>query len=139
MIDMGFKTVDIKTITTSGKGDLSFFEARRDCPFSIKRIYFISGVGKGVRRGGHAHRALKQLLVCTNGEIEILLDDGGKRKAVVLDSPSKGLIIEGLIWRDMIWRKANSVLLVAASEYYDESDYIRDYETFRQALLEERK
>lgn len=124
--------IDIKTVATEGKGALSFFEGMRDIPFEIKRIYYIHDVPKNVERGGHAHRNLSQLLVCTFGSIEVELDDGTERRRVVLDNPSKGLLVEGLVWREMRWIESDSVLMVAASDYYDEADYIRDRTIFDQ-------
>ena len=123
--------IDIKTVETKGKGSLSFFEANHNIPFSIKRIYYIYKVPEGIERGGHAHKKLKQLLFCPYGKIRIGLDDGKTKESVLLDSPSIGLIVEGLVWRTMNWEMEQSVLVVAASEYYDESDYIRDYEVFK--------
>lgn len=120
----------IRTVSTEGKGSLSFFEGKRDIPFDIKRIYYIHGVPEGTERGGHAHRQLSQLLVCVYGSIAITLDNGSERETVILDDPSKGLIVSDLIWREMSWIRADSVLMVAASAYYDEADYIRDYQTF---------
>lgn len=127
---METKLIDISTIGTDGKGSLSFFESSKDIPFEIKRIYYVHNVPEGAQRGGHAHKSLKQLLFCPFGSIEILLDDGAEKSSVVLDDPSKGLLVSDLIWRDMIWRKADSVLAVAASAFYDESDYIRNYSDF---------
>ncbi len=120
----------IQSVKTESMGTLSFFEAKRDVPFEIKRIYYIYSAPEGTERGGHAHRKLKQILFCPFGKIEIVLDNGFERESVLLDSPSKGLIIGPGIWREMLWRKENSVLCVAASEYYNENDYIRDYEEF---------
>lgn len=128
--DMRYKFIQIKTIRNSKKGDLSFFESEKNLTFKIKRIYFTYNVPLGVKRGMHAHKNLKQLLWCPYGKIEVILDDGKEKKIVVLDRPEKGLLIENGIWREMIWKKTNSVLCVAASEYYDEDDYIRDYKTF---------
>ena len=127
---MNTPLVEIKTIDSGYAGELSFFEASRDVPFEIKRIYYIHGVPYGAQRGGHAHIALKQILFCPYGSIEIILDDGHKRESVLLDDPSKGLVIGPGLWREMVWRQENSVLCVAASEYYDEKDYIRDYAAF---------
>lgn len=121
---------NIRTIETEGKGFLSFFESKQDAPFQIERIYYIHGVPVGVQRGGHAHRALKQILFCPYGSIEVFLDDGSDKTSVLLDNPSKGLLVNDMIWRDMVWREPSSVLIVAASMHYDESDYIRDYATF---------
>ncbi|MET3697023.1 WxcM-like protein [Bacillus oleivorans] len=127
---MDYNKIDIKTIPTNEMGSLSFFEGESDIPFQIKRIYFIHGVPKGTQRGGHAHKQLQQILFCPFGKIEILLDNGKKKESFFLDEPNKGLIIGNGIWREMIWHNSNSVLCVAASEYYDESDYIRNYDDF---------
>lgn len=130
------KTVSIKSIGTSELGTLSFFEAERDIPFQIKRIYYIYGVPNGGQRGGHAHKKLSQILFCPYGSITIKLDDGSEKCDIILDHPNKGLIVEHNIWRDMIWNQADSVLCVAASEYYDEKDYIRDYGEFKKYICE---
>ena len=127
---MNYSLIDIKTIDSGYAGKLSFFEERRDIPFEIKRIYYIHGVPNDSKRGAHAHIALKQLLFCPYGKIEIILDDGAERSSIMLDNPSKGLVVGPGLWRDMCWHQADSVLCVAASEYYDEKDYIRDYDAF---------
>lgn len=127
---MNIEMIDIKTIATPGMGSLSVFEAQRDIPFEVKRVYYTYGVPEGVLRGGHAHKTLKQLLFCPYGRITILLDDGEDKISVVLDTPAKGLVVENTIWREMLWDKQDSVLVVAASDYYKEDDYIRDYDEF---------
>ena len=127
---MNYSLISIKTIDSGYAGKLSFFEEKRDIPFEIKRIYYIHGVPNDSKRGAHAHIALKQLLFCPFGKIEILLDDGTEKASIILDDPSKGLVIGPGLWRDMRWHQADSVLCVAASEYYDEKDYIRDYDAF---------
>ena len=100
----------------------------------IKRIYYIHGAPKGTHRGGHAHKTLRQVLWCPYGSIRIRLDNGREKTDVLLDSPDKGLIVEHYMWREMIWEKKDSVLCVAADSYYDESDYIRDYDEFLEAV-----
>lgn len=122
--------VNIKTVETPGKGKLSFFEGIHDIPFEIKRVYYITGVPQNMERGAHAHHELDQLLICPNGEIEITLDNGQERADVILSSPDKGLLVEKMIWHDMKWLKKESILLVVASDYYDENDYIRSYDEF---------
>lgn len=131
---LGCKIKRIKTIGTVGAGQLSFFESNRECPFDIKRIYYISEVPEGVRRGFHAHKNLKQFVFCPYGEICFVLDDGNNREEIVLNNPSIAILIEKPIWREMVWIKENSVLCVCASEYYDENDYIRDYEAFKKFI-----
>lgn len=128
-------TKEIRTRRNPGQpGALSFFEAERDVDFEIKRVYYITGAPKGTVRGGHAHKKLKQLLFCPYGRIEITLDDGKRKSVYLLDDPSKGLLVESLYWRTMRWLEDDSVLCVAASEYYDESDYMRSYDEFLRYL-----
>lgn len=127
---MDYTIIELPVRTTNGLGNLSFLEAGTDTPFEIKRIYYIFDVPKGTQRGGHAHKRLRQLLFCPNGCIEILLTDGGQRASVLLDKPNKVLLIGPGLWRDMIWHTDGAVLCVAASEHYDEKDYIRSYNAF---------
>ncbi|WP_292595184.1 sugar 3,4-ketoisomerase [Mesotoga sp. UBA5847] len=118
------------------EGTLVFFEANKDISFSFKRVYYTYGVKEGIIRGHHAHKALEQLLICVYGAIEIMCDDGKKKEYTVLDDPAKGLYVGRGIWRTMKWLKDDSVLLVLACEYYDESDYIRDYDEFIRLVKE---
>lgn len=127
---MDYQIINIKSVSTETLGALSFFEATKDVPFEVKRIYYIYNAPEGTQRGGHAHRNLHQILFCPYGKIEIVLDDSNNRESVMLDNPSKGLCIGPGLWREMIWHTDNAVLCVAASEYYDEHDYIRDYQDF---------
>lgn len=124
------KIIKIKTIGTENAGQLSFVESTSDIPFEIKRIYYITKVDEGVRRGFHAHKELKQLLFCPFGKINLLLDDGRKKEEILLDNPSIGILIEKPIWREMLWIEKNSVLCVLASDFFTESDYIRNYLDF---------
>ena len=99
-------------------------------PFDIKRVYYIYHTAGGVSRGYHAHKKLKQVAICLAGKCRMVLDDGNSREEVWLDSPNKGLVIEDMVWREMHDFSQDCVLLVLASEHYDESDYIRSYEDF---------
>lgn len=127
----GCKVIHIKTIPTINAGELSFFEATREIPFDIKRIYYISKVPEGVRRGFHAHKKLKQLLFCPYGRIQLILENKNVREEIELSDPSIAVLVEEAVWREMLWLQKDSVLCVAASEFYDESDYIRDYEEYK--------
>ena len=102
----------------------------------LNRIYYIYNVKKNHRRGFHAHKKLEQLAWCPYGSIEITLDNGNSKNIYKLDSPEKALYIGPGIWREMKWLKTGSVLCVAASELYDEDDYIRNYEEFIQMVNE---
>lgn len=127
----------IITLKATGKDDigyLSFFESNNEINFEIRRIYYIYDVPAETKRGMHAHKELKQFIWCPYGEVEIVLDNGIKTKSYVLDEPNKGLIIERGFWRDMFWKKEGSVLCVAASDYYTEDDYIRNYDEFKKLV-----
>lgn len=112
------------------RGSLVALEGEKTVPFAIKRVYYIFGTEPGVARGFHAHRNLKQVAVCVTGSCRMILDDGITREDVILGSPTEGLLIEGLVWREMHDFSEDCVLLVLASEHYDENDYIRDYDEF---------
>lgn len=112
------------------RGSLVALEALKTVPFDIKRVYYIFGTKAGVARGFHAHKNLKQVAVCVTGSCRMILDNGQERKEILLDSPTRGLLIEDLVWREMHDFSPDCVLLVLASEHYDETDYIRDYDGF---------
>ena len=127
----GCRVVHIRTVPTVDSGELSFFETSMDIPFEIRRIYYITKVPEGVRRGFHAHKELKQLLFCPYGRIQLILENRNGREEIELSDPSVGVIIEEPTWREMLWIQKDSVLCVAASDHYKAEDYIRNYEEFR--------
>ena len=106
----------------------------KDVPFKIERVYYIYDVLFGNVRGFHAHKNLKQLIFCPHGKILLTFDDGNLKRSMVLDDPTKGLLITKPIWRTMRWLDDNSLLVVAASQHYDENDYIRCYDDFKDYL-----
>ena len=112
------------------RGQLIAIEALKDIPFEIKRVYYIYDTLPGVRRGFHAHKNLEQILLCVNGSCKIHLDDGTDTAEVTLDKPNVGLYIANNMWREMYDFTPGTVLLVLASHYYDEADYLRNYEDF---------
>ncbi len=130
----GCKIIRIKTVPTVGAGELSFFESTHDVPFEFKRMYYISKVPEGTRRGFHAHKKLKQLLFCPYGRIQLILESKHGREEIELSDPSVGVVIEEPTWREMLWLQKDSVLCVAASEFYDVEDYIRDYQEFKEYI-----
>ncbi len=123
------KMITLKSIGDD-RGHLIALEACREIPFDLKRIYYIFNTKEGVSRGYHAHKNLKQLAVCVSGKCRMILDDGQIREEYWLDSPTKGLLIDSMIWREMHDFSEDCVLAVLASEFYSESDYIRDYNHF---------
>ena len=130
----GCKVIHIKTIPTVNAGELSFFEGTHEIPFEIKRIYYISKVPEGVRRGFHAHKELKQLLFCPYGRIQLVLENKNVREEIELSDPSIGVVIEECTWREMLWLQKDSVLCVAASDFYKVEDYIREFDKFREYI-----
>lgn len=112
------------------RGQLVALEEFRDIPFQIKRVYYMYETGDGVRRGFHAHKSLEQILVCIHGSCKVLLDNGHEKKIVPLEKPYEGLYISNDMWREMYDFSPDAVLLVLASDYYNEEDYIRNYDEF---------
>ena len=121
------------------RGMLVSLENNKEIPFTIKRVYFLFGTKPGVRRGFHAHKKLQQLLVCVSGQCSILLDNGVDKEIVNPSKPTVGLFLNNDVWREMFDFSDDAVLLVLASEVYDESDYIRDYEQFLEYVKTRRK
>lgn len=111
------------------RGGLVAIESAQSIPFDIKRLYYIFNTSDKPR-GFHAHINLKQVAICLKGSCRFFLDDGYNKSEVILNEPTQGLIIESMIWREMHDFSEDCVLLVLASEHYDESDYIRDYNKF---------
>ncbi|MEO8097514.1 MAG: WxcM-like domain-containing protein [Acidobacteriota bacterium] len=109
------------------RGSLIYGEASRHVPFEVKRYFLVFDVHSEHIRGEHAHRRLHQFLVCVAGRCNVVTDDGNNRREVVLDSPSKGVHIPPMVWATQYKFSRDAVLLVLASEYYDASEYIRDY------------
>lgn len=118
------------------RGQLVALEAHKTVPFEIKRIYYLFDTKRGISRGFHAHKNLKQVAVCVQGSCRFILDNGKYQETIILSSANIGLVIEGLIWREMHDFTTDCVLLVLASEYYDEDDYIRDYNDFLEMINE---
>jgi UDP-2-acetamido-3-amino-2,3-dideoxy-glucuronate N-acetyltransferase len=112
------------------RGGLVALESMQSIPFELKRVYYIFQNNENAPRGFHAHKNLKQVAICLHGQCRFVLDDGHRKEEVVLSSPKQGLLIESLMWREMHDFSDDCVLLILASEHYDESDYIRDYQDF---------
>jgi len=115
---------------TDKYGHLTPIEGKIDIPFEVKRIYYITGVEQGVTRGFHSHRKLHQVLISLNGSVKIRTKNPNEEEITELNNPSIGLYIGPYVWREMFDFTEGSVLLVLASEYYDEDDYIRNYDFY---------
>jgi len=112
------------------RGQLVSLEEFKDIPFRIKRVYYMYNTKENVIRGHHAHKSLQQILVCIHGSCKIMLDNGKEKKIIPLEKPYEGLYVSNAMWREMYDFSPDAVLMVLASELYDESDYIRDYNEF---------
>lgn len=111
-------------------GKLVALEGNCNVPFAIKRVYYIYDTLQSVVRGKHAHRSLEQIIICVSGSCDFMLDSGMEKAKVHLNNPSRGLYIKHNIWREFTNFSPDCVVIVLASQPYDESDYIRDYDVF---------
>lgn len=116
------------------RGSLISLEDEKNVPFPIRRVYYQFATKTGVRRGLHAHKSLKQMVIAVRGSCRFLLDDGREKVELLLDNPAQGLLLEELIWREMYDFSEDCVLMVLADAHYDENDYIRKYDEFIDAV-----
>lgn len=116
------------------EGNLVALEKGQDFPFDIKRVFYVWGTPPGIVRGKHAHRKLEQVVVCTSGSCDFILDDGQERVTVHLDNPEQGLYIKSNVWGEFSHFSPDCVVMVLASDHYDEADYIRDYDQFKREV-----
>lgn len=124
-----YELLDFK-IMGDERGSLIALEENHNVPFDVKRVYYIFGTKTDVHRGKHAHRNLRQLAICVCGSCKFLLDNGKEQMHIELNTPTQGLLIEGIMWREMYDFSDDCVLMVLADNYYSENDYIRNYEDF---------
>ena len=113
------------------RGNLSFIEGDIHVPFPIKRVYYLYDVPGGAMRGGHAHKELQQVIIALSGSFDVILDDGKGREKFSLNRSYYGLSLPNMIWRELENFSSGAVCLVLASERYDESEYIREYDDFK--------
>lgn len=130
---MKYKVIDM-TVHGDARGKLIALEGLRDLPFEIKRVYWIYDTLPNEERGKHSHTNMEQIVVCMDGSCEFELDDGDTKSTVVLNRPDVGLYIGKNIWRVMKNFSYGCKLMVLASDYYDEKEYIRDYDEFLKSI-----
>ncbi|MGE0614875.1 MAG: FdtA/QdtA family cupin domain-containing protein [Bacteriovoracia bacterium] len=133
---MGLKTVKdvkherFKRIGTEANGYLVALEELRNVPFDIKRIFYVYGTPGGALRGKHAHKECQQFLICIRGRCDLVFDDGKEKRTLRLDSPDQGAYLPPSVWGEQTYLDEGTMLMVLTDKYYDESDYLRDYDGF---------
>lgn len=126
------KLVELPKIVDE-RGNLTFIESGRHLPFDIKRVYYLYDVPGGASRAAHGHKALHQLMIAMSGSFDVTLDDGRSKQRFHLNRSYQGLYITPMMWRDLDNFSSGAVCMVLASEFYDESDYFRNYDDFLRA------
>ena len=124
------KILDFPKVTDA-RGNMSIIEEDKNVPFEIKRVFYLYDVPSGATRGGHANKVTEQVIIALSGSFDVVLDDGLSRKLFFLNRPYYGLYVPHDIWREIQNFSSNSVALVLASSFFNENDYVRDYETFK--------
>jgi dTDP-4-dehydrorhamnose 3,5-epimerase-like enzyme len=127
------KIIDLPKISDP-RGNLTFIEGGQHIPFDIRRVYYLYDVPGGAERGGHAHKALSQLIIAMSGSFDVILDEGGEKKRFHLNRSYQGLYVCPMMWRELDNFSSGSVCMVLASNIYEESDYYRDYNDYLSAM-----
>ena len=127
------KIIDLPKISDP-RGNLTFIEGNQHIPFDIRRVYYLYDVPGGAERGGHAHKALSQLIIAMSGSFDVILDEGGEKKRFHLNRSYQGLYVSPMMWRELDNFSSGSVCMVLASNIYEESDYYRDYNEYLKAI-----
>lgn len=133
MRKLDYEIIELPKITDP-RGNLTVAEQLKNVPFDIKRVYWTYDVPGGESRGGHAHKALYQLVVAMSGSFTVTLDNGEERKTILLNHPWQGLLIKPNTWRTLDDFSSGAVCMVLASEFFDEEDYIYEYSDFIQYM-----
>ena len=120
------------------KGWLVALEENKNIPFNIKRVFYIFDTQKGVVRGKHALKRGNQILIAVSGSCKVLVNNGIQKEIFNLDNKQKGLLIDGMVWREMFDFSDDCVLLVLSDHYYNEDDYINSFEEFLKVLKNDR-
>ncbi|EKR65343.1 MULTISPECIES: FdtA/QdtA family cupin domain-containing protein [Leptospira] len=121
----------LKKVRDDRDGNLIILEGAKDVPFEIKRIYYINNLENSVSvRGQHAHKEIEQVIFCVSGSFTLKLDDGKAKQAILMNKDNVGVLLGKMLWHTMENFSSGCILLVVASDYYREDDYIRNYSDF---------
>jgi dTDP-4-dehydrorhamnose 3,5-epimerase-like enzyme len=115
---------------------LTFAEEMRDIPFELKRMFWITEVPAGAKRGGHAHTTCKELLCCVSGSFKLVVFNGREKREFFLNKSDYGVIIPEGVWCSLEDFSENTVVLVGASEEYSDEGYIRDFDEYQERYCE---
>ncbi|MDC0117981.1 FdtA/QdtA family cupin domain-containing protein [bacterium] len=126
---MKYTIINIPKITDI-RGNLGVIE-KDTIPFDIKRVYYLFDVPSSAYRGGHAHINQVEVLIALSGSFDVKVDDGTEVSLITLNKPDKGLMLNKGVWRELENFSSGAICLVLASDVFDESDYIRDFEVFK--------
>ena len=127
---MNIQLIDLPKITEPTRGSLTVVENGKQVPFDIKRVYWTYDVPAGEWRGGHAHKKQRELILAVSGCFTLSLDDGKEKKDVLLNHPYQAILVNDGIWRELHDFSSGAVCLVLTEDFFDEDDYIRDYQEF---------
>jgi hypothetical protein len=126
------RIIDLPKIADT-RGNLSFIEGGKHIPFEIKRVFYLYDVPGGETRAGHALKKTEQFIIAASGSFDLILDDGKERTKIGLNRSWKGVYVPAMVWRELVNFSSAGVCLALASNFYDEGEYIRDYQEFLQA------
>lgn len=123
--------INLKKVRDDRDGNLIILEGIKDVPFEIKRVYYINNLENSVSvRGQHAHKEIEQAIFCVSGSFTLKLDDGKTKQKILMNRDNVGVLLGRMLWHAMENFSSGCILLVVASDYYREDDYIRNYSDF---------
>lgn len=126
---MNYKLIDVKVFGDE-RGKLASFQDGCNCPFDVKRAFYIFDTKDEVSRGNHANRQSEFVLIPINGSCRVKVDDGKTTEDILLNNPHQGLYLDKMVWKEMYEFSYNAILLVLTNTLYNEKEYIRDYDEF---------
>lgn len=130
---MNYKLIDMRVFGDE-RGHLISLEKGNNCPFEVKRAFYIFDTKPGIARGAHANRNSEFMLIPISGSCKVRIDDGVSSEIVRLSDPHQALYLDKMLWKEMFDFSYNAILLVLTNTLYDEKEYIRDYNEYSRAV-----